>query len=315
MHNRHKEIATLIRAMVFVLAVLAVAAPAWWARAASNVPTVTEGVGIAGSVSNSTINNTVNHENPATLAMLAQALNDKDASEERRREAEAKASELAEKLGFTSSAVAEFFKILGEQNVPDEKIPARLIEIATHFAQTRDELAALEPDDPHAAELTRSAKSALDAGRLTEADGLLEQAKEVELAAFRQARELKEKAQAAEDRHAVNAAKLLAGRGNIALTQLRYAAAARHFEAAAALLPPGASSTKTVYLVQAGDMRQTSGDLAAALTSYQAWGWFGIRAKSGHKGISNGSGWGSRGSGRSVISRTNRPKRRICSRM
>ena len=27
-------------------------------------------------------------------------------------------------------------------------------------------------------------------------------------------------------------------------------------------------------------------------------GWFGIRAKSGHKGISNGSGWGSRGSGR-----------------
>lgn len=45
------------------------------------------------------------------------------------------------------------------------------------------------------------------------------------------------------------------------------------------------------------------------------WGRFGIRVKSGHKTISNGSGWGSRASGRSVISRTNRPKRRICSRI
>ena len=44
-------------------------------------------------------------------------------------------------------------------------------------------------------------------------------------------------------------------------------------------------------------------------------GRFGIRVKSGHKAISNGSGCGSRGSGRSVISRTNRPKRRICSRI
>src|SRR5215472_13160575 len=47
---------------------------------------------------------------------------------EHRRQAEGKAAELATKLGFTSAAVVEFFKVLGEQSVPEEKVPARLIE-------------------------------------------------------------------------------------------------------------------------------------------------------------------------------------------
>jgi hypothetical protein len=50
--------------------------------------------------------------------------------------------------------------------------------VATHFAQTRDVLAALVPDDPYAAELARLAKEALESGGLTEADGLLDRAKE-----------------------------------------------------------------------------------------------------------------------------------------
>jgi hypothetical protein len=77
-----------------------------------------------------------------------------------------------------ATAVVEFFTIVGQQDVPEEKVPARLIEVATHFARTRDELAALEPEDPHVAALTRSAKSALDAGRFNEADSLADQAKE-----------------------------------------------------------------------------------------------------------------------------------------
>jgi tetratricopeptide (TPR) repeat protein len=227
----------LVAAFVFVIA-------AAMADPCAGQPTVTApgGVAVGGSIENSPIsiiNKTVNQENPAALALLAKALSDKDASEERRHQAEAKAAELAQKLGFTTSAVAEFFKILGEKNVPEEKIPVRLTEIATHFAQTRDELAALEPDDPHTAELARAAKTALDAGRLSEADNALGQAKEAELAAFRQARELRQKAQEAEDRHALNTAKLLAGRGNIALTQLRYADAAEQFKEAADLVPPG----------------------------------------------------------------------------
>jgi len=181
----------------------------------------------------------INQENPETLKLLGDTLGAKDASEEKRREAEARAAELAAKLGFTSSAVNEFFKILGEQNLPDEKVPVRLIEIATHFAATRDQLAALEPDDAHAAELAAQAKAALDKGQLTDADALLERAKELEAASFREARKLKQQAQEAEDRHALNMAKMEAGQGDIALTQLRYKDAAAHFNEAVSAVPVG----------------------------------------------------------------------------
>ena len=163
------------RAALLVAATLAAVVPWRPSQAAGDGITANQGIGIGGSVSNSTINNTVNQENPATLAMLTKALSDKDVSEEYRRGAEAKTAELATKLGFIKAAVTEFFKILGETDVPEEKIPARLVEIASHFAQTRDELAALAPDDAHAANLAGSAKSALDAGRLVEADNLLDQ--------------------------------------------------------------------------------------------------------------------------------------------
>jgi hypothetical protein len=149
MRRRHQKVVVPLWAAVFLTASLVAGLPPRSVKAAADSRIVTEGIAIGGSVSNSTISNTVNQENPATLAMLAKALADKDTSEEYRRQAEVKAAELATKFGFTSTAVGQFFRILGERKVPEDKVPARLIEIATHFAQTRDELAALEPDDPH----------------------------------------------------------------------------------------------------------------------------------------------------------------------
>jgi tetratricopeptide (TPR) repeat protein len=143
--------------------------------------------------------------------------------------------------------------------VPDEKVPARLIEIAIDFTQTRDMLAGPGPDDPHAAELARSAKQAVNTGRLVEADGLLDQAKEAELAALRQARELRQKAQEAEDRHALNAA-TPRYRGNIALTQLRYAEAVTRFDEATALVPPNHPDEAAEYLERKGDVLEREGD-------------------------------------------------------
>jgi len=224
MRRSHEKIGAVFPALVFWAIAAVAALPPVSVEAAGTSSAVTESIVIEGSVSGgSTINNTINKQDPAVLAAMTKTFADQmAATTEAKARAEAKAAELATKLGFTSAAVIEFFKILGEQDVPEEKVPAQLIEVATHFTQTRDELAALEPDDQHAAELTRSAKQALDSGRLTEADALLDQAKEGELAALRQASELEQKAREARDRHALNAAKLLAGRGNIALTQLRY---------------------------------------------------------------------------------------------
>jgi hypothetical protein len=266
----------VFRAASLLVAALVVVLPPWSVKAASDSRTVTEGIAIEGSVSHSTINNTVNKQDPAALAAMAKTFADQmTATTEAKAQAEARAAELAIKFGFTSAAVGEFFKILGEEHVPEEKVPARLIEIATHFAQTRDELAALAPDDPHTAELARLAKQALDSGRLSEADALLDQAKEGELAAFRQARELKEKAQEAEDRHSLNAARLLASRGNIALTQLRYVDAAGRFNEAATLVSPGHSDERADYLHRQADAFYREGDEhgnnAALKQSIETW--------------------------------------------
>ena len=57
---------------------------------------------------------TINQQDPAVLAAMAKVFADQmSATAEARAKAEARAAELAVKLGFTTSAVSEFFRILG----------------------------------------------------------------------------------------------------------------------------------------------------------------------------------------------------------
>ena len=86
--------------------------------------------------------NIIYRENPETLKQLVQLATEKGAVEEKYRDASAKLDELAIKLGFTSEAVREFFKIVGEEEVPEDQLQVCLGEIATHYAGTRDQLAA-----------------------------------------------------------------------------------------------------------------------------------------------------------------------------
>jgi len=239
--RQRKKVIALLGAVFLSSATLVAGAPTRLIKAAgNNSSTASESIVIEGSVNNSTIQNTVNNQDPTVLASMVKTFADQmAATTEALNQAEARATALATKLGFSSAAVGEFFRILGEQNVSEEKIPLRLVEIATHFAQTRDELAALEPDDPHAADLLHLAQIALEGGRLTEADALVGQAKEAEFAAIRQASEVEQKAREAKDRHSLNAARLAAGQGSIAMTQLRCGVALASFKQATSLVPPG----------------------------------------------------------------------------
>jgi tetratricopeptide (TPR) repeat protein len=72
------------------------------------------------------------------------------------------------------------------------------------------------------------------------------------------------------DEHRRKAAALRAARGDNAATQLHYADAAKHYEAAAEELPSSASDQKGFYLSLAGDKWQTFGNSSAALKDYQA---------------------------------------------
>ncbi|HME26730.1 MAG TPA: hypothetical protein VKI44_36300 [Acetobacteraceae bacterium] len=213
---------------------------------------------------------------PATVASMVKTFTDQiSATAEARAQAEARAAEMGAKLGFTTLAVTEFFRILGEQNVPEDKLTLRLVEIATHFSQTRSEMVALDPEDPGAAELVHQAQMALDAGRLNEAEGLLGRARALEMAAYRQALELRNKAQEAQERHALNGAKLLSSEGRIALTRLHYMQAADDFGQAAALVPASHKDEHGTYvalqaaaLYRQGDEYGDNTALRSAITSF-----------------------------------------------
>src|SRR5262245_55604574 len=131
---------------------------------------------------------------------------------------------LKEKLDLNERQVRVALGIVGENDVPPERLAAKLVEIAESFKALRETASVQPGDDPKIAALKADAQTAIDAGELAKADALLA-AVETEQ-------------RHAHDRLAVNAAETSARRGEIALTRLRYSEAATHFANAAAVFPP-----------------------------------------------------------------------------
>ena len=171
MLNPTKEIVSPLRAVLFVTGVLVAIVPLRMIYAAGDSPTATEGIAIGGSVSNSTIQNTVNKQDPAALAAMVKGLTDQNAATtEARVRAEREAAALAEKLKLTTEAFTGLLQTLG--NVPSDKIPAKLIEIATQQVATSQHLALFDPGDAATKALVNQAKVALDKGHPAAASAL-----------------------------------------------------------------------------------------------------------------------------------------------
>src|SRR5437870_8219660 len=131
---------------------------------------------------------------------------------------------LKEKLDLNERQVRAALGILGENDIPPERLAAKLVEIAERFKDLQATASAQPGDDPKIVSLKANAQKAIEAGQLVQADALLA---DVEM---EQRHDL--------DRLAVNAAETSARRGDLALTRLRYGEAAKHFANAAALVPP-----------------------------------------------------------------------------
>src|SRR6476659_432837 len=134
---------------------------------------------------------------------------------------------LKEKLDLNVSQVRAALGILGENDIPPERLAAKLVEIAERFKDLQATASAQPGDDPKITALKTEEQKAIEAGELIKADALLADV-EVE-----QRRAL--------DRFAVNAAETSTQRAEIALTRLRYAKAATHFANAAAVFPPNSA--------------------------------------------------------------------------
>ncbi len=133
-------------------------------------------------------------------------------------------SVLKEKLDLNERQVRAALDILGEKDIPPERLTAKLVEIAERYKALAASASTQVGDDPSMTALKAEAQRAIDDGQLDKADALLAQ---VEMDQRR-----------ALDRFAFGAAETAARRGEIALTRLRYREAAGHFADAAAVLPP-----------------------------------------------------------------------------
>jgi tetratricopeptide (TPR) repeat protein len=220
------------------------------------------GMAAGGDIKNNTfINQTIVQQDPAVLAATVKVLTDQNAAtSEARVRAEREAAGLAEKLKFTTEAVIGFFQTLGEQNVPPEKIQAKLIEITFRFGAAKELLATINPDDPATKTLVDQAKAELDKGHPDAASALLQRAEEAELAAANQARALAQRATAVADAQQLRAAKAREGRGDVALTQLHYREAAEYFGAAASFVPVGFVEERESLLFRQAEALYRQGD-------------------------------------------------------
>src|SRR5215475_3617617 len=175
----------------------------------------TGGIAIGGSVTGSTINIGVPPEQLAALVRQAA-----DFSETQKKVI----AKLEGELDLNQRQIRAALGILGENDIPPERLAAKLVEIAERFKALQATASAQPGDDPKIAALKTDAQKAIEAGELAKADALLA--------------EVETEQRRALDRLAVNAAETSARRGEIALTRLRYAEAATHFANAAAVFPP-----------------------------------------------------------------------------
>ena len=163
-------------------------------------------------------------------------------------------------LNLNERQVRAALDIVGEADIPPERLAAKLVEIAEQFKALKASAATQTGDDPKTTALKLEAQQAIDKGELVKADTLLAQVE------AEQSRAL--------DRLAFNAAETAARRGELALTRLRYGEAAQHFARAAATLPPnseyedkriGYLDREAIALYQQGVASGDNGALATAI--------------------------------------------------
>jgi tetratricopeptide (TPR) repeat protein len=132
--------------------------------------------------------------------------------------------------GRTERQIRAALDIVGEKNIPPERLAAKLIEIAQNFNDLKSASTAEPGDDAEIEALRQQVQAAIDSGDLVRGDSVLAQIEMKQRAALEQQR-------AALDRLASNAAATIERRGEVALARLHYLDAAKQFGEAVRLLP------------------------------------------------------------------------------
>ncbi|MDQ6703463.1 MAG: tetratricopeptide repeat protein [Pseudomonadota bacterium] len=137
-------------------------------------------------------------------------------------------------LDLNQRQVKSALEIVGEADVPPERLAAKLVEIAGKFKDLQTAAAAQPGDDSKITALKAKAQKAIQDGELDKAKEILAKVEKIQDEAL--------------ERLALNAAQTAAQLGDLALAQLRYPEAAGHFARAAAKVPQGHEDERWKYL-------------------------------------------------------------------
>jgi hypothetical protein len=132
---------------------------------AKQVKADTGGIAIGGSVSGSTINIGIPQEKVDALVRDA-----KRPLEELTTQHRENIALLKEKLDLNERQVRAALGILGENDIPPERLAAKLVEVAESFKALKATASAQPGDDPKIAALKADAQKAIEAGELAKAD-------------------------------------------------------------------------------------------------------------------------------------------------
>ena len=170
--------------------------------------------------------------------------------------------ELAGKLAVTESALASFFKILEQQQVPLHDLDSKLREIAAQYKELLARLDSVKSEDLQVVKLKQEAKQAIEAGDYAKAEELLNQAEALDLKAIAQMEKT------AKQRR-ISAAATNADQASLQRIQLRYAKAAEYWQKAAALLPEEEKKDRAYYLHNAAFDLDRIAEYTKALPLYE----------------------------------------------
>jgi tetratricopeptide (TPR) repeat protein len=184
--------------------------------------------------------------------------------------------DLSKRLGITEDATKTLLRIVGEQDVPPERLSETLNRVANDYKRLREQAAALNPDNPIAKALVEQTKSEIGAGHFGRARELLRQATQEQIAAGQQAYQIQEQARAAGDAQMLGAVQSTAAEADVAMTEQRYLEAAELFGQAANYVPSRHASERGGYLLRQADAlcRQGNelGDNAALKSAIEVYG-------------------------------------------
>lgn len=170
-----------------------------------------------------------------------------------------KIDDLSDRLHVTRGAALAMLRILDRRDVPLENLPRELVEVAIRFQRLQMQLAARKPQNPFAGSLIEQALAAITAGDFAKAHQLFAQAKQAQIAAAKQARDLAQGALEAEVQQ-LDAAASSAAEGDLSMIELHYRQAADLFQEAAATVPATYARNQRNFIRKLANTLDCQGD-------------------------------------------------------